>query len=245
MCIIFSLSDGRSQRTSFILRNSTKHQTVRYGRLRRRYLPTLSNHQSTSLLLVVTGGGPGGGALLGDAAGGALAVGGVGGEVNVLLRRSADVEAGDVDELVADADVTLADEDAGVVDGLGEALLVDLGLKTTLEELLGGELEDGIEIELVVGQQAVARHATEEGGTLEDALGILGIERQEGTGGLAELGQGVLDAPDLALAAEAVLTDELELGVEALLLVGTAGRLEGLAVCKLIREEGDRKDVYT
>ena len=157
----------------------------------------------------------------------------------MLLAGSADVEAGDVDELVADADVTLADEDAGVVDGLGEALLVDLGLEATLEELLGGELEDGIEIELVVRQETVARHASEEGGTLEDALGILGIERQESTGGLAELGQGVLDAPDLALAAEAVLTDELELGVEALLLVGTAGRLEGLAVCLGMIIRGD------
>ena len=162
----------------------------------------------------------------------------------MLLRRSADVEAGDVDELVADADVTLTDEDAGVVDGLGEALLVDLGLKTTLEELLGGELEDGIEVELVIRQETVARHATEEGGTLEDALGILGIEREESTGGLAELGQGVLDAPDLALAAEAVLTDELELGVEALLLVGTAGRLEGLAVCLSMRRRGGMKGVH-
>ena len=183
------------------------------------------------LLVVTTGGGPGGGALLGDAAGGALAVGGVGGEVDVLLGGGPDVEGGDVDELVADADVALADEDAGVVDGLGEALLVDLGLEAALEELLGGELEDGVEVELVVGEEAVAGHAAEEGGTLEDALGVLGVEGEEGPGGLAELGQGVLDAPDLALAAEAVLADELELGVEALLLVGTTGRLEGLAVC--------------
>ena len=191
-------------------------------------------HPSSDLLLVVTGGGPGGGALLGDAAGGALAVGGVGGEVDVLLGRGPDVEGGDVDQLVADADVALTDEDAGVVDGLGEALLVDLGLQTTLEELLGGELEDGVEIELVVGEEAVARHAAEEGGTLEDALGVLGVEGEERTGGLPEFGQGVLDAPDLALATEAVLADELELGVEALLLVGTAGRLEGLAVCRFV-----------
>ena len=192
----------------------------------------------TSLLLVVTGGGTGGGALLGDTAGRALAVGGVGGEVDVLLAGGADVEAGDVDELVADADVALADEDAGVVDGLGEALLVDLGLEAALEELLGGEQQDAVQVELVVGQQTVAGHAAEEGGTLEDARGILGVEGQQGTGGLAELGQGVLDAPDLALAAEAVLSDELELGVEALLLVGTAGRLEGLAVCGGNGKEG-------
>lgn len=183
------------------------------------------------LIVAVGGGGPGSGALLGITAGGALAVGGVGGEVDVLLGGSPNVERRDVDKLVSDADVALADQDAGVVDGLGEALLVDLGLEAALEELLGGELEDGVEVELVVGEEAVAGHAAEEGGALEDALGVLGVEGEEGPGGLAELGQGVLDAPDLALAAEAVLADELELGVEALLLVGTAGRLEGLAVC--------------
>ena len=112
--------------------------------------------------------------------------------------------------------MTLLDEDTSVVDGLGEALLVDLGLEAALEELLGGELQDGIEVELVIRQKAVAAHAAEEGGTLEDALGILGVEGQKGTGGLAELGQGVLDAPDLALAAEAVLAAHLQFRIETL-----------------------------
>merc|ERR1719199_2195308 len=76
----------------------------------------------------------------------------------------------------------------------------------------------------------VRRVRAEEGCSLENALGVLGVEGEEGTGGLTELGEGVLDAPDLALAAEAVLSDELELGIEAFLLVRTTGRLEGLAV---------------
>lgn len=49
---------------------------------------------------------------------------------------------------------------------------------------------------------------------------------------LAQLGQRQLDAPDLALAAQAILAHELELLVQALLLEGAAGRLEGRAVCR-------------
>lgn len=131
--------------------------------------------------------------------------------------------------------MALADEDTGVMDGLREALLENLGLEAALEELLGGELEDEIELQLVLGEEAVAVHATEEGGALEDALGILGVEGEEGTRGLAELGQGVLAAPDLALASQAVLAHELELGIETFLLEWTTGGLVGLPVVTVLR----------
>ena len=48
---------------------------------------------------------------------------------------------------------------------------------------------------------------------------------------LSDLGQRHLHAPELALVAEAKLADELELGIEALLLKRTARLLEGLADC--------------
>ena len=186
------------------------------------------------LLVVVACGGPSGGTLLGYASRRALSVGRVRGDVDVLLRAGADVEARDVDELPPHANVTLADEDAGVVDALGEALLEDLGLEATLKELLGGELQDEVELELVLGEEAVAVHATEEGGTLEDALGILGVEGEEGARRLTELRERVLDAPDLALASEAVLAHELELRVEALLLEGSTGGLVGLPIVSVL-----------
>ena len=181
-----------------------------------------------SLLFLI--GGFASGALLRYASGGSLSVRGGDGEVDVLLGVDANVEGRDVHELLADANVALLDEDAGVVDGLGEALLEDLGLEAALEELLGGELEDEIELELLLGEEAEAAHSAEEGLSLEDPLGIVGGEGQEGTGGLTELGEGELDAPDLALAPEAVLADELELAIETLLLVGTPRRLGGLPV---------------
>jgi hypothetical protein len=53
-----------------------------------------------------------------------------------LLGVKPDDERRDVDHLLANTDVPLADEDTGVVDGLGEAELVDLGLQTTLHEVL-------------------------------------------------------------------------------------------------------------
>ena len=46
---------------------------------------------------------------------------------------------------------------------------------------------------------------------------------------LSDLGQRHLHAPELALVAQAKLADELELGVEALLLERAARLLEGLA----------------
>ena len=56
-----------------------------------------------------------------DSAGRTAAVGRLEAEVDVLLRVEAHDEGGDVDELLAHADVTLADEDASVMDRLGEA----------------------------------------------------------------------------------------------------------------------------
>lgn len=63
----------------------------------------------------------------------------------MLLRVEANHEAGNVDDLLADADVPLVDEDTGVVDRLGEARLEDLGLETTLKEVLELEGEDVVE----------------------------------------------------------------------------------------------------
>eukprot|EP01083_Nonionella_stella_P220200 788095_1 len=105
-----------------------------------------------------------------------------------------------------------------MVDGLGKALLEHLGLETTFEKLLGGELQHEIKLKLVLGEEAVTAHPSEKGGTLEDTLGVLGIKGEEGTGRLTELGQRILATPDLALASESVLSNKLQLGIKTLLL---------------------------
>lgn len=57
-------------------------------------------------------------------------------------------------------------------------------------------------------------------------------------GGIAELGQHELHAPELTLRAEAVLAEDLHLLVEALLLERAARLLEGLAICCCGRTAG-------
>ena len=141
----------------------------------------------------------------------------------MLLGLDADEERRDVDNLLTDTDVSLTDQHAGVMDGLGETVLEDLGLEAALHDLGGGQTEDVIQLALGVGEETEALHATKHGLTLEDASLILLVKGQQGTGGSADLGERVLDAPHLTLVLEAVLTDALELGVQTLLLEGTLG----------------------
>jgi hypothetical protein len=60
-----------------------------------------------------------------DTAGAATTVRGGEGEVDVLLRVKTNDERRDVDDLLADANVALLDQDTGVVDRLGKTKLVD------------------------------------------------------------------------------------------------------------------------
>jgi hypothetical protein len=127
--------------------------------------------------------------------------------------------------------VALADEHARVVDALGEALLEHERLQAALQEVLRREREHVIELVLRLVEEAILVHAAHERVALKDALGVLLVQRQQHAGGLADLRQDHLHAPELALVAEAVLAHQLELGVQALLLERTPRLLEGLAIC--------------
>jgi len=50
--------------------------------------------------------------------------------------------------LLSDADVSLSDEDSGVVDGLGESELEDLRLESSLKEILDLETKDVIKLNI-------------------------------------------------------------------------------------------------
>ena len=67
------------------------------------------------------------------------------GEVNVLLAIGANHEGGHVDDLLADANVALTNENARVVHRLGEAELEHERLKASLQELFGSKTEHVIE----------------------------------------------------------------------------------------------------
>lgn len=94
----------------------------------------------------------------------------------MLLGVETDNERGNVDDLLADTDVALANEDTGVVDGLGEAELVDAGLETTLKEILGLEGKDVIELHAGLVKDTDANETANEGIAFEETLGVLLVE---------------------------------------------------------------------
>jgi len=79
-------------------------------------------------------------------------------------------------------DVTLADQDTGVVDRLGETELVDAGLETALQEVLDLEGQDVIELHAGLVEDTDTDETANKGVTLEEALGVLLVESQERTG---------------------------------------------------------------
>lgn len=151
------------------------------------------------LLSVVTTTGLGGLELLAlDTAGAATTEGRGEGEVDVLLGVQADHERRHVDDLLTDTvtnesakvlpllgervaipDVTLLDQDTSVVDGLGEAKLVDAGLQTTLQEILNVEGQDVIELHAGLIEHTDADQTANQSVTFEQTLGVLLVESEQ------------------------------------------------------------------
>ena len=136
------------------------------------------------VVLLATGGGTLSSASASHTSGSALAVRGVQGQVNVLLGVNSDQERRHIHHLLSNTDMSLSDQHAGVVDGLGKTLLEDLGLEATLHESLSGQGQDVLEGSLLIGQKSVSLETTDKRGGLEDALGVLQVKSQKGTGGL-------------------------------------------------------------
>jgi len=117
------------------------------------------------------------------------------------------------------------------VDGLGlEALLVDTGLQPLVEQLVDGETEHVIQLQLLAREEPVAVHAVEQGSALEKSSGVALLEGQQLSGGLTEAGEDEVHSPDLTLVLEAVLADQLQLVVDTFLLEGTTGGVESRRV---------------
>ncbi len=105
-----------------------------------------------------------------------------------------------------------------------------LRLEPPLEEVLDLEAEHVIELHPGLVEHPDADETAEEGVALEQPAGVLLFQGEEVAGGLADLGQGELDPPDLALVPQPILADELQLLVEAGLLKGAAGGRVDLGV---------------
>lgn len=102
----------------------------------------------------------------------------------MLLRIETDDEGRDIDNLLANADVTLFDQDTGVMDGFGEAELVDTGLKTTLQEILHLQGQDVIELHAGFVQHTHSHETSDEGIAFEESLGVLFVKGKKLTIGL-------------------------------------------------------------
>jgi len=78
-------------------------------------------------------------------------------------------------------DVPLADENTSVVDGLSQTELVDAGLEAALQEILNLKGQHVIELHAGLVEHTDTHETANEGVTLEEALGVLLIEGEEGT----------------------------------------------------------------
>jgi hypothetical protein len=123
------------------------------------------------------------GLLSSDTAGAATTEGRGQGEVDVLLGVETDNERGDVDDLLSDTDVALADQDTGVVDGLGETELVDASLEAALQEILNLQGQDVIELHAGLVEDTDSHETANEGISFEETLGVLLVEGKELTAG--------------------------------------------------------------
>lgn len=91
----------------------------------------------------------------------------------MLLGLHTDQKGGDVDDLLSNADVSLADENTGVVDRLGKSVLEDNGLQTSLQKVLNLEGKDEIELVLLLGENSVAVESSQESGSIEKSVPLV------------------------------------------------------------------------
>nr|ASL05014.1 hypothetical protein [Nilaparvata lugens] len=142
-------------------------------------------------------------------------------EVNVLLRVQAHHKAWNVNHLFAHSDMSLSDEDTGVMDGLGQTEFVHLSLETTFKEIFNFQTQHVIELHSSFVQHSNTHQTTQQGVTFKQTFLVLLFQSQQLTSGLTDLGQGVFDPPHLALVTESILSDDLQLLFETCLLVRT------------------------
>jgi len=128
------------------------------------------------------------------------------------------------------SDVSLPDQNTGVMDGLGQSQLENLGLQTSLQEILDFQAENVIQLHLALIQHSDPHQTPEQSVALEQSPGVLLLQGEEVPGGGPDLGQGVLHSPHLFLVPQPVLADELQLLVEASLLKRSPGGGVGLGV---------------
>ena len=136
--------------------------------------------------------------------------------------------------------MSLLDKNPSMVDGLGHAGLENKGLEAALEKVLDGEGEDVIKLVLCLIEETVTEHPSEQRLSLEDPARVLLVEGEEVPRVVADAAERVLHPPQLSLAPKPVLTNQLQLRVETLLLVRTTRLLECLPIWQTEQNKTDQ-----
>ena len=100
-------------------------------------------------------------------------------EVDVLLGIETNDERGNVDNLLANTDVSLADQNTSVVNRLGKTELVDASLQTALQEILHLQSQHVIELHSGLVEDTNTDETANEGIAFEETLGILLVEGEK------------------------------------------------------------------
>ena len=108
-----------------------------------------------------------------------------------------------------------------------------LSLQAALQQLGGGQTQNEIQLALLLSQQTQTDHATQQGLGVELTVLRLLVHGQQLTGRSTHLGQHVLNAPHFTLVLQTVLTDQLHLGVQALLYEDRSGVAKEYGTCQI------------
>merc|ERR1712203_1005511 len=113
--------------------------------------------------------------------------------------------------LLPNPDVSLPDQDSSVVNRLSKPELENLSLQSTLQEIFNLETEHEIELHLGFVQDSNPYEPPEKSISLEEPFLVFLFKSEQLSGSRPDLGQAVLDPPDLPLVPQAVLSNELQL----------------------------------
>lgn len=128
--------------------------------------------------------------------------------------------------------MSLTNQDTSMVDGFCVPQLEHKCLETTLQEVRRLQRQNIIQAFLRLIKQTVAVHTLKKRIALENSTGIALLKGEQRTGSIPDLGQLHLHTPKLALIAKPIFSDQLQLSIQTLLLVRTAGLLECLTICR-------------
>lgn len=106
-------------------------------------------------------------------------------------------------------DVSLSDQNPGMMNAFRQTTLKDLSLQSPLQEILDLQRQHVIEPHSRLIQHSDTHEPTDKCITLEETLRVFVIELEELTGSTTNFGQDQGDTPDLAFVAEAILAGKL------------------------------------